>query len=251
MPEGLRFACASTLKDKLARITAAADLVIAANSREFVPEALIDLMAQTHKLAGSAGTFGFSDVGDAASKLELYCQPLIANNAPPSKRECQEIEDLVEFLQQFRDQFADSEQTDTSPKPKKIQSGDKEFTDDPTILLIKDDIQHEPWEEHVDASVPISIPKQPGTARPLKDAIVIDDDPMICAFVKQFAESAGFRVVSFTDPLKFTDFYSAKTDLILLDLNMPIMDGIEVLRFLGDNRSKAAWSDPKIVVQVY
>jgi len=74
----------------------------------------------------------------------------------------------------------------------------------------------------------------------LEYLVVLDDDPMICAFVKQFAESAGFRVVSFTDPLKFTDFYSAKTDLILLDLNMPIMDGIEVLRFLGDNRSKAA-----------
>jgi diguanylate cyclase (GGDEF)-like protein len=82
--------------------------------------------------------------------------------------------------------------------------------------------------------------EQPSGLRTLKEAIVIDDDPMVAEFIKPFAESAGFHVQTLSDPSTFANIYRANTDLIVLDLNMPVMDGVELIRFLGDNRSEAS-----------
>jgi len=78
------------------------------------------------------------------------------------------------------------------------------------------------------------------TPSTLKSAIVIDDDPIICEFIKPFAESAGFHVETHIDPELFVKTDHTNADLIMLDLNMPAMDGIEVLRFLGKNKCRAA-----------
>lgn len=81
---------------------------------------------------------------------------------------------------------------------------------------------------------------QPRNAGYVKTAIVLDDDPMIGEFLKPFAECAGFRIQTIADPVKFTETYDADIDLIMLDLNMPDIDGIELLRFLGEQKCKAA-----------
>ena len=73
-----------------------------------------------------------------------------------------------------------------------------------------------------------------------KDSLVIDDNSMICEFIRPFAESAGFRVEPVTDPMLFPGLYHAKIKLIVLDLHMPGMDGIEILRFLGINKYRGA-----------
>lgn len=70
--------------------------------------------------------------------------------------------------------------------------------------------------------------------------LVIDDEKEICDFVTFVAEGAGYDVVSTTDPEQFGLFYSNELDVIVLDLSMPGLDGIELIRFLGENRSQAA-----------
>ncbi|MBM3537227.1 MAG: EAL domain-containing response regulator [Alphaproteobacteria bacterium] len=78
------------------------------------------------------------------------------------------------------------------------------------------------------------------TANRKKRAIVLDDDPSIGDLIRPFAEGAGFDVEMIGDPTLFTAAYSADVDLIMLDLNMPGLDGIEILRFLGQNRCEAS-----------
>jgi two-component system, cell cycle sensor histidine kinase and response regulator CckA len=65
-------------------------------------------------------------------------------------------------------------------------------------------------------------------SRPLHVAVV-DDESMICDFVKEYLLSEGYRATTFTDARKAVEWYSrsyADVDCIVLDMNMPVMDGI-------------------------
>jgi len=63
--------------------------------------------------------------------------------------------------------------------------------------------------------------------------VVIDDEPLICEFISDVAGSYGFEVRSCCglDPLS-KELANFEPSLVLLDLNMPGHDGVEVLRFL-------------------
>jgi len=69
---------------------------------------------------------------------------------------------------------------------------------------------------------------------------VIDDEMDICDFVRDVAEDLHFDVTATSKPVEFPGMYSALFDCIVMDLSMPEMDGIEMIRFLGDNKSVAA-----------
>lgn len=65
--------------------------------------------------------------------------------------------------------------------------------------------------------------------------LVIDDDPLIIRLLETFLKQAGYKnILSSTDPTIATDLYSQyQPDLVLLDLNMPIMDGFKVMESLN------------------
>lgn len=70
--------------------------------------------------------------------------------------------------------------------------------------------------------------------------LVIDDEPALADFVAQVATECGF------DPIltgNDGDFRSAvvaeRPDVVALDLGMPGMDGVELLRFLAEEDSRA------------
>jgi EAL domain-containing protein (putative c-di-GMP-specific phosphodiesterase class I)/CheY-like chemotaxis protein len=69
--------------------------------------------------------------------------------------------------------------------------------------------------------------------------LVIDDEIDVCEFVSAAAQGLGFECTATTDAKTFLDALSPKTTLILLDLMMPEMDGIELLRHLGERKCKA------------
>lgn len=66
--------------------------------------------------------------------------------------------------------------------------------------------------------------------------LIVDDDPKNVAVIQQVMEMAGYENIYFTsDPREVCDLYQEIwPDLLLLDLNMPYMNGFEVMNALKD-----------------
>lgn len=65
----------------------------------------------------------------------------------------------------------------------------------------------------------------------MKTILVVDDEPKIVRTLNAYLKEAGFRVVTAGDgQLALFTFRHEKPDLILLDLMLPGMDGIEVCK---------------------
>jgi EAL domain-containing protein (putative c-di-GMP-specific phosphodiesterase class I)/FixJ family two-component response regulator len=73
----------------------------------------------------------------------------------------------------------------------------------------------------------------------VQNILVIDDDGDMCEFVCAKAQAMGFRCTTTTDAKTLLENLSADTTLILMDLMMPEMDGIQLLRQLGEQKCNA------------
>ena len=69
--------------------------------------------------------------------------------------------------------------------------------------------------------------------------LVIDDDKVVVEIVSALAKAMGLNCDVTRSPESFFDLITPETSLILLDLVMPEMDGIEILRLLGERKCKA------------
>ena len=66
-----------------------------------------------------------------------------------------------------------------------------------------------------------------------KTILVVDDERKIIAVLKGYLEQAGFRVLTAGDgQMALTTFRHAKPDLVILDLMLPGIDGLDVCRAL-------------------
>ena len=66
-----------------------------------------------------------------------------------------------------------------------------------------------------------------------KTILVVDDERKIVTVLKGYLEQAGFRVVTAGDgQMALTTFRHAKPDLVILDLMLPGIDGLDVCRIL-------------------
>jgi CheY-like chemotaxis protein len=66
-----------------------------------------------------------------------------------------------------------------------------------------------------------------------KRILVVDDEEQVVALTREILESAGYLVLGATSGAEGIQIATSKPpDLILLDINMPEMDGWEVLRVL-------------------
>jgi two-component system response regulator EvgA len=73
---------------------------------------------------------------------------------------------------------------------------------------------------------------------------VVDDDSQVRKFFSQVLNRAGYSVYEACNGLEAKDFMQRiQFDLIILDLNMPEMDGFEVLKF-----ARSELPDVKIIV---
>lgn len=65
--------------------------------------------------------------------------------------------------------------------------------------------------------------------------LLIDDEPALAEFLATAAEESGFEPVTTERDEEFrAAFLEQKPDMVALDLGMPGMDGIELIRFLAD-----------------
>src|SRR4051812_44208821 len=70
--------------------------------------------------------------------------------------------------------------------------------------------------------------------------LLIDDEPALAQFLATAAEDSGFlpRITSRDQDFR-EDFLAERPDLVALDLGMPGMDGVELLRFLAEQDFKS------------
>ena len=70
--------------------------------------------------------------------------------------------------------------------------------------------------------------------------LIIDDEFDLAVLVKEVAEDCGYDARITVDASSFKQAYdSFKPDLIVLDLSLPGMDGVQLLRYLADSECKA------------
>jgi CheY-like chemotaxis protein len=88
------------------------------------------------------------------------------------------------------------------------------------------------------------------TARRL---LLIDDEPQMRSFLSRVAQGCGYEVRNTDDAAGFKEAYASwSPDIVILDLVMPQVDGIELLRFLAEQASKTriliiSGFDPKVL----
>ena len=70
--------------------------------------------------------------------------------------------------------------------------------------------------------------------------LLVDDEPVLADFVATGARESGYDPILTSDDEQFrAEFLAARPDMVVLDLGMPGMDGIELLRFLAEQRFQA------------
>lgn len=65
---------------------------------------------------------------------------------------------------------------------------------------------------------------------------ILDDDVQYSGLLSEVAMSEGWHVVSESNPVVFLEYSICHNSLLVLDLNMPEMDGIEVIRALAKRK---------------
>ncbi len=67
----------------------------------------------------------------------------------------------------------------------------------------------------------------------MKTVLIVDDELKITRLLRDYLQQAGFRVVTATDgPTALTEARSERPDMIVLDLGLPGIDGLDVTRTL-------------------
>ena len=65
--------------------------------------------------------------------------------------------------------------------------------------------------------------------------LLIDDEPALAEFLANAAVEAGFEPAITSEDKQFRDeFIKLRPDMVALDLGMPGMDGVELIRFLAE-----------------
>lgn len=63
--------------------------------------------------------------------------------------------------------------------------------------------------------------------------LVVDDEPEICNLLEEFLSQKGYAVATATSGGEgISKFQAVKPDMVLLDIRMPDMDGIKVLKHI-------------------
>ena len=75
--------------------------------------------------------------------------------------------------------------------------------------------------------------------------LLIDDEPALAEFLADAARGCGFEPVVTSNDAEFREqFLVARPDMVALDLGMPGMDGVELLRFLAEQN----YGSPVLIV---
>jgi two-component system sensor histidine kinase/response regulator len=81
----------------------------------------------------------------------------------------------------------------------------------------------------------------PPTSSEKELILIVDDDALICQLLKETLTSEGYSVVTAKDGQEgWARFQSSSPDLVLLDVQMPGLDGLEVLQRIREQTAEVA-----------
>jgi DNA-binding response OmpR family regulator len=92
---------------------------------------------------------------------------------------------------------------------------------------------------------------------PTRRLLLIDDEPQMRTFLFRVAQDCGYEVRLTDNAAGFKEACASwSPDIVILDLVMPQVDGIELLRFLAEKASKTriliiSGFDPKVLDAAY
>ncbi len=76
--------------------------------------------------------------------------------------------------------------------------------------------------------------------------LIVDDSPDILSITEAILSSAGYEVITYTDGLVALQIMELMPpDLVILDINMPKIDGYEMTRQI---RSSRRWDETKVLL---
>ena len=76
-------------------------------------------------------------------------------------------------------------------------------------------------------------------ARPTGKVLIVDDDDDVAQFIARIVSARGYEPLLGRTPREFVENFSADVSMVFLDLVMPQMDGIEMIRFFADSQVSA------------
>ncbi len=133
-----RSAFAGTLNSRLHEMEDSFSGIVSGKKWSQIVESVESLRAQAHKLTGSAGTFGMSDISDAARQVEDACDALCRTRKPLSKKRFKKLETNMAGVKasiaaSHSDTISDIHEFDVlSKKQARAHAGE-------TVLIVDDD----------------------------------------------------------------------------------------------------------------
>ncbi|MFQ5571240.1 MAG: response regulator [Rhodothermales bacterium] len=200
--DALHTAYVEQLPEKVARIE---DLWSAACRGACSQEDLNQLYLLVHKLNGSGEAFGFEEITSATERIEAIIKNLLVHGAVPSEEEKVRVRIDLSMLKLLA---VDAPRT----------TAERSVDDELPVLVTEDDIPAE----------------DPHEAAPREYTIlVVDDGAFLRAKVALSLRAAGFVVKEADDGrMAVQEAREHKPDLIVMDLVMPEMDGLEATRLI-------------------
>lgn len=96
------------------------------------------------------------------------------------------------------------------------------------------------FQEPVTTTIASAVPENTQHPNNRPYLVVLDDEKSVGHIVCSVAENLGFEAHAFLDVQQFFAHYSEHIDVIVLDIHMPKMDGIEVIRSLAERGCSAS-----------
>lgn len=168
-------------------------------------EALDRLRRETHKIRGSAGSYGFWEASRLAAGMEETAKDWVAR---PDDADL----DRGSIAQWFVEQLADSLQLEAPPP------GDRSARPVPPAPL---------------PPAP-PVPASPRAETDAPEVIVVEDDPALAGLLEYGLRARGYRFVTFRNGREALDALLAldvgdRQPLLLLDVDLPALDGYSIL----------------------
>src|SRR2546423_1008810 len=208
LPPGLLAEYLESAATQLQVLAGLADrLTVAANDTE----ALDGLRRETHKIRGSAGSYGFWEASRLAAGMEETAKDWVAR---PDDVDL----DRGSIAQWFVVQLAESLQLEAPPP------GERSARPAPAP-----------------APTPAPAPSAPATAPDAPEVILVEDDPALAGLLEYGLRARGYRFVTFRNGREALDALLALDvgdlhPLLLLDVDLPALDGYSILDTLTRER---------------